>query len=193
MIKNLRRVIVFEPLRDDLLTLQNSYKFKVISGLHDLFCELQRSYQKGFKIAYYPTPNFEEVELSVISSALMTAQENYGLQHSAQVTLVVDELDLSFPSGITQGKKNNGFKNLCCRGRHNGINIIGISQRMHMIDISFRANCSAFYIFRHFEPADIDTAVKILGKQYRETLEKLDNFEYIYKQGATIYPHLQKK
>lgn len=189
LIKPLRRVIFFEPLKDDLLRLQNEDKFKIVVGLHDLFCELQRSYRKGFKIAYYPTPNFEEIELSTISNALTRAQDNYGLQHNAQITLVIDELDLSFPTGISLRDKRNGFKNLCCRGRHTGINIIGLSQRMHLVDNVFRANCSAFYIYRHFEPADIDTGVKILGKNYRETLEKLNNFEYIYKAGAVIYTH----
>lgn len=182
-------MIYFEPLADDLQRLEKEDKFKIVVGLHALFTELQKRFSKGFRIAYYPAIDREEVELSVLSNALMRLQSGYGLNHGAQITLVVDELDLSFPSGITQGKKNNGFKNLCCRGRHTGINIIGLSQRLHMVDISFRANCSAIYIFRHIEPADIDTAVKITGRQYRQELEKLNNFEYIYKSGANIIIH----
>ena len=193
LIKNLGRVIYFEPLADDIRRLKTEDGYKVINGLANLFNELQKNYQKGFKIAFWPGINTEEVDLSVLSNQLMRIQSGYGLQHGAQITLVVDELDLAFPSGITQRNPNNGFKNLCCRGRHTGINIVGISQRMHLIDNVFRANCSAFYLFRHAEPADIDTGIKILGRDYRDTCKNLNNFEYIYKAGNRIFIHRLKK
>lgn len=189
MIKNLNRVIYFEPLADDIRRLAKEDNYKVINGLANLFNDLRKNYTKGFKIAFWPAINSEEADLSVISNQLMRIQAGYGLNHHAQITLVVDELDLAFPSGIGQRTPNNGFKNLCCRGRHTGINIVGISQRMHLIDNVFRANCSAFYLFRHAEPADIDTGVKILGREYREKFKDLADFEYIYKQGQKIVIH----
>ena len=189
LIKNLGRVIYFEPLAYDIRELKAKDVYKVINCISNLFTELQKSYQKGFRIAFWPGINTEEVDLSTISNQLMRIQSGYGLQHNAQITLVVDELDLAFPSGITQRNPNNGFKNLCCRGRHTGLNIVGISQRMHLIDNVFRANCSAFYLFRHAEPADIDTGLKILGREYRDTFKNLNNFEYVYKSGNKIFIH----
>ena len=147
------------------------------------------NWQSGFKIAFMPQFGKEELTLSLLSIQLMNLQSGYGIKHAAQITLVVDELDLSFPSGITQRMPGNGFKNLCCRGRHTGINIIGLSQRMHIVDNIFRANCNAFYLYRHAEPADIDTGVKILGREYRQSFKDLNNFEYIYKEGTTIFIH----
>lgn len=60
---------------------------------------------------------------------------------------------------------------------------------MHLIDNVFRANCSAVYLFRHSEPADIDIGVKIIGREYRENLRNLANFQYIYKAGEKIFVH----
>ena len=187
LIRGLQRVIYFEPLADDARRLESEDGFKICVGLNVLFTEVQKRWQKGFKLVYFPSLDAEEADLSVVSSQLMQIQSGYGLVHSAQITLVVDELDLSFPSGISQRMPRNGFKNLCCRGRHTGINIIGISQRMHLIDNVFRANCNAFYLYRHAEPADIDTGIKILGKEYREKFKNLNNFEYIYKEGQKIF------
>ena len=154
-----------------------------------IFKYLNQSFVTGFKIAYYPRENREIQELSEISNFLMRYQSGYGFTHAAQVTLVVDELDMSFPTGASLKDTRNGFKNLCCRGRHTGINIVGISQRMHLIDNSFRANCSALYLFRHTEVADVDLCIKILGRNYKEQINNLENYQYFYKSGSTIFLH----
>ena len=187
LIKPLKRVIFFEPLADDLRRLQAEDGFKPVVGLANLLDEVRRRFTAGFKLGYYPAAGVEDRELSQLAERLMTIQGGYGFTHNAQITLVIDELDMSFPTGISQRDPRNGFKNLCCRGRHAGINIIGLSQRMHLIDNVFRANCSAMYIFRHSEPADIDTAIKILGRENREKLRALKNFEYFYKQDEKIF------
>ena len=174
---------------DDLRRLASEDHFKICYTLEDVIEIIKLNWQHGFKIAYMPQFGKEELTLSLLSIQLMNLQHGYGIKHAAQITLVVDELDLSFPSGITQRMPGNGFKNLCCRGRHTGINIIGLSQRMHIVDNIFRANCNAFYLYRHAEPADIDTGVKILGRDYRQQFKDLNNFEYIYKEGTTIFMH----
>lgn len=187
LIKPLKRVIFFEPLADDLRRLQSDDGFKPVIGLNNLLKEVRERFTTGFKLGYYPTAGAEDKELSDLAGRLMAIQSGYGFSHNAQMTLVIDELDLSFPTGISQRDPKNGFKNLCCRGRHAGINVIGLSQRMHLIDNVFRANCSAMYIFRHSEPADIDVGVKILGRENREKLRALKNFEYFYKQDEKIF------
>ena len=186
LIKNLNRVIFFEPLADDLRRLAAD-GFKTVAGIDNLLQIVRKKFTTGFKLGYYPAAGAEDSELSKLSNALMCLQSGYGFAHSAQITLVVDELDLAFPTGISQRDPRNGFKNLCCRGRHTGINVIGLSQRMHLIDNVFRANCSAMYLFRHSEPADIDVGVKILGREYRGKFSTLANFQYIFKSADKIF------
>lgn len=186
LITGLNRVIFFEPLADDLRRLVEKDGFKAVAGLPELLRKVRTNFAKGFKFAYYPVAGDEVRELSQISDFLMTIQSGYGFQHSAQITLVVDELDLSFPTGESLKNSRNGFKNLCCRGRHTGIHVVGLSQRMHLVDNIFRANCSAVYLYRHSEPADIDVGLKIIGREYRDKFRSLDNFQYIYKSGQKI-------
>ena len=173
LIQRLNRVIFFEPLADDLRRLTEKDGFKAVVGLPEIFRKVRTDFAKGFKIAYYPAAGSETDELSKLSDFLMTI-------------LVIDELDLSFPTGESLKNPRNGFKNLCCRGRHTGIHIVGLSQRMHLVDNVFRANCSAVYLYRHSEPADIDVGLKIIGREYRDKFRALDNFQYIYKAGQKI-------
>ena len=186
LIRGLNRVIFFEPLADDLRRLVARDGFKPVAGLSELFQKVRANFVKGFKIAYYPTAGSEADELSKLADFLMAIQSGYGFRHNAQITLVIDELDLSFPTGESLKNPRNGFKNLCCRGRHTGIHIVGLSQRMHLVDNVFRANCSAMYLYRHSEPADIDVGLKIIGREYRDKFRALDNFQYIYKAGQKI-------
>ena len=183
----LNRIIYFDPLAE----LINSANAKGFYDIEKLKKALLKDFSKGFKFVFVPTFGREIKQLNDLCYFLLELQTGYkNGWHKAQVTLFVDELDIAFPSGITQKDAQNGFAYLCRRGRHYGINLIGISQRAHQVDICFRGNCSGVYWFRHAEPSDIDVAIKSLGKQYKETLQNLSNFQYIYKAGATTYTHL---
>ena len=77
--------------------------------------------------------------------------------------------------------KKNKFYFICCRGRQWGINIVGISQRMSLVDLPFRANLSDLFVFRLADYNDLSTAAAMLGKPYKSTLSMLPNYKYIYK------------
>ncbi len=180
----LGRVIYFDPLGE----WGRDKGVKPFVSLDRLLNALICNFRHGFRYSFQPVFGEEEKQLEDLSYILITLQTGYEQgKHQAQLTLVVDELDQSFPTGSMQKNRKNGFGFLCCRGRHFGINIIGISQRMHLVDNVFRANCSGVYLYRHAEPADIDIGVKMLGREYRDTFQGLDNFQYIYKSGQKIF------
>lgn len=180
----LRRVVYFDPL-GEWAREKGVIAYVTISKLQQA---LRRNFVQGFKCAFIPSFGEEESQLQELSRFLTLIQEGYASgQHRAQLTFVIDELDTSFPTGSMQKNRKNAFGFLCCRGRHYGINLIGISQRMHLVDNVFRANCSGIYLFRHAEPADIDIGVKMLGTEYRNAFKSLDNYQYIYKSGQKIF------
>ena len=177
------RLIVFDGLGE--FARNNTFDF--FQSLEGLKKAMQKDFMRGFRYVFLPRYGYEVEELDALSRYLIGLQSgfNTGIS-SAKLTLLVDELDLSFPSGICQRDKRNAFGYLCKRGRHYGINLVGVSQRTAQVDIAFRANMSAVYIFRHSEPADIDTAKKLLGKEYSETLRNLKDRQYIYKTGGSV-------
>lgn len=179
----LSRVIYIDPMSEWC----REKGVKPFISLDKLKQALKRNFALGFRYAYIPPYGDEEQALQELSSFLVYLQSGYGDTHDAQLTLVIDELDVSFSTGSMQKNRKNAFGFLCCRGRHYGINIIGISQRMHLIDNVFRANCSVFYLFRHSEPADIDTCIKLIGNAYRADFSRLANFQYVYKSQEKIF------
>lgn len=180
----LGRIVYFDPLQE----LAKERGVKAFFDLESLKKALRKDFARGFRFAFCPGFGDEIGQLNDLCYFLVELQGGYMAgRHSAQMTLVVDELDLGFPSGMTQRDSKNGFAYLCRRGRHYGINLVGISQRPAQVDVCFRANCSAVYLFRHTDPIDFDVAVKMLGKEYREKFRLLDNFQYIYKSGQKIF------
>jgi hypothetical protein len=176
--EGLERVLFFDPLGDF------SNGATVICDYDKLINFLFHNWRLGFRISYRPEFGNEVEELHKISNMLLLLQYGYGRQHWGKLTLVVDELDEGFPSGITQKNPKNGFAYLCKRGRHFGINLIGCSQRTAQVDVCFRGNLTGLYLFRHVDPIDTEKALQMLGRQYAADFRNLNDREYIYKSGA---------
>lgn len=171
----LKRLIIFDPLGE--------YAGKKFFDLEKLKRFIVENYSAGFRAVFIPPYGGEIYALDAISKFLVQVQQRAA---GAKITLCVDEMDLSYPSGIRQTQPRHGFGFLCLRGRHFGVNLVGVSQRPSQVDISFRANLSAVYYFRLAEPADIETALKNLGREHAATLRGLKNREYLYKNGAEV-------
>lgn len=189
LVKSSNRVIFFDPLDD----LPAKHRFTDINRLKQF---LVKNYVAGFRVAFVPNLGRAAEQLNDISQFLITMQNGFKFSDYSQlVTLFVDELDLSFSLNLSKTQPDNKFYFLCCRGRHYGINIVGISQRMSMVDLPFRANLSDLFILRLADFNDIKNAVNMLGSQWREPVQNLKNHEYIYK-GSTGYvvkcPQLKK-
>ena len=180
LVKSSNRVIFFDPLDD----LPAKHRFTDINRLKQF---LVKNYVTGFRVAFVPNLGSAAAQLNDISQFLITMQNGFKFSDYSQlVTLFIDELDLAFPLNLSKTQPGNKFYFLCCRGRHYGINIVGISQRMSQVDLPFRANLSDLFILRLADFNDIKNAVNMLGANWREPVQNLKNYEYIYK-GSTGY------
>lgn len=173
---DLKRLIIFDPLFE--------YSGRRFSTITRLMAYVRENYSAGFRAIFAPAYADEVKALDELSRELLALQQG---QKGAKITLLVDELDLSYPSGIRQTQPRHAFGFLCMRGRHFGVNLVGVSQRPSQVDISFRANLSAVYYFRLAEPADIDTALKNLGREWRAQVQSLKDRQYIYKTGGKVF------
>jgi hypothetical protein len=188
--KNLNRVIFIDPLCEWV----KEKDIKPVYTLDGIKKALKKQYNTGFRFAFIPEFGKEVQQVDELCYFLAGIQSGYiSGSHAAQLTLVVDELDISFPSGICQKNPKNGFAYLCRRGRHYGINLVGISQRTAQVDVCFRANCSGTYLFRHSDPIDTEKAIKILGVEWKEKFLNLSNYEYIFKSGYSTFLHTYRK
>lgn len=176
-IKGLKRMVVFDPL-DEYGTL-----CKVKATNLDQVRLAMRNDWAGFSVAYVPPAGQEIRALSALCKLLMVAQTPFKEQGKGQgLTLVVEEMNLSFPvAGIPRA--HSGFSEICSRGRHYGIEVFGLSQRIAEVGTRFRGNCTETVVLRQQGKNDIDAAAMTLGIDAKE-VRKLTNLHYIHdRQG----------
>ncbi len=149
--------------------------------------EMVRGLAAGRRVRFVPDAMGDTAaQLDAVAEVLTRVQAPYKAgQSDARLTFVVEEMADSFPN-VRRNK--SAFGALCRAGRHWGIALIGISQRMADVSTSFR-NCTAEdYFFPLRTATDYDTAaagvVKAIQPAFREALLSLRPHEFIaYKAG----------
>lgn len=182
-LRGTRRVVVFDPLGE-----YGAEGFRVVehrrSGLDMVRMEMAANWS-GFRIAYVPPGGREAAALSGLSRLLMAAQEPFRTTgRGAKMSLVVEEMNLSFK--VNGGAdKAAGFAEICSRGRHYGIEVIGISQRIAEVSTRFRGNCTETVVFPQKGARDLNAAAAELGVDVIE-VRALQNLSYLHERGGTV-------
>jgi DNA helicase HerA-like ATPase len=170
-VRSKRRVIVFDPQEEyggegfDMILhapANNNRAPRHRGGLDAVRAAMANDW-KGFRLAYVPPSGKEPEALSGLSRLLMAAQEPFRMgKQFDPVTLVVEEMNLSFrnPSGVQIAP---GFAEICSRGRHYGIEVLGVSQRVAEVATRFRGNCTETVVFAQKGPNDTKAASAELG------------------------------
>lgn len=187
LIKARKRLVIFDPLEE------YGPELRIRSVVHSARDSLDQVRQamvddwQGFRVAYVPPSDKEPAALSALCKLLMAAQQPFKDGKSkAGLTLVVEEMNLSFPvSGGAQ--KCPGFANVCSRGRHYGIEVIGVSQRIAEVATRFRNNCTETVVLRQKGPRDLDAAAAEIGGD-RAAVARLKNLDYLHERHGNVTP-----
>jgi hypothetical protein len=174
IVKGMDRVIAFDP-EEEFADMRG---FVAVSSLQQLADLALDCWEGNFRIAYLPSPGREEQELSEVSRLIERYQEPYRAGKSNdKVTLVVDELNLSFP--LNPKPQNDGFARLCSRGRKRGVNLIGISQRPAEVSTRFRGNLDRMSVFELSLKNDWQAVAQYVGEDAQERLVKAGRFHHL--------------
>lgn len=175
MLKSDHRQIVFDPMDE-----YTAYGYRRFEKLPVMGKALAKAWGKGFRFCYVPPANREPVALHQLARMLKAMQSDYKANRDKRkITLIVEELNLSFPV-TSLPQELAGFSDICSRGRHYGINIIGITQRPAEVNTRFRGNLEGQYIFRLAEHNDISAIQKTLGPEGAAEVKALAQHEYIH-------------
>lgn len=172
-VKSHSRVVFFDPMGEA----REWRGWKSAANMAELRALVRRSPAK-FKIAFEPVSGREPAELDEVSGYAKELQASYK-RHRIGLTLAVDELNVSFP--LHGDAKCPGFADLCSRGRHSGITLIGVSQRVSEVSTRFRGNMSAVLILQQMGRADVTAAADLIGDDGRavKALQKYDILAYV--------------
>lgn len=175
------RLIVFDPIGD----YAKEKGFNSVKTLKGLYAGIKRNWNKGFRYALtVPRGSDAQRMLNELSEALFLIQKPYyDERDSRKLVLVVEEMAVCYPEK-TLGKKERGFMDLINLGRHYGVEIIGVSQRIAEVKKNFVGNCAEHYFYRMGAAVDYSTVMQQIGREHQTDLKTLQTHEYLkFEQG----------
>lgn len=177
------RIVVFDPIGD----YARMPGFKGCAHLGELAKALNRARDAcGFRLAYTAPAGREAEALHHVSEMLWQLQRPYFEERDArQATLVVEEMDLSFPANGLKAELG-GFKRATLQGRHAGIAILGVTQRPSLVNATFRSNAARTYIFALADHVDYQVMARQLGPQHVAEIRALKAFSYVMFQDGQL-------
>ena len=182
IIKTNKRVIVIDPIGD----YQHEKGFKTYKTLRGLYQAVKQGWNTGFRavLIVQRGENPQEM-LEQLSEGLFKIQQRYYENKcNKPITLVVEEMSLCYPER-TLGKGERSFLELVNLGRHYGIEIIGVSQRIAEVKKNFVGNCSEHFFFRLGSASDRNAVTGIIGTEYKSEITSLQTHQYIsFAQGS---------
>lgn len=180
LIRDRRRIITFDPLDE-----YHAEGAKRVDNLGDLWRTVQKSWH-DFNIAYVPPLRASEpAALDALASDLFAVQTPYHeARDRAEITLVVEEMSGSVPN-VAHKAGHDLFLKLSLRGRHYGVNVIGISQRPAGVHNDFKNNTAENYFFQMHGDSQLNAARDKLG-DFRHELPSLAVHECFHVAGGNV-------
>lgn len=175
------RLIVLDPIGD----WEQERGFKSYKTLRGLYSGIRAGWNTGFRLVYLADKGLPEL-LQEISRALFVIQQPYFKgEDTRKISLAIDEMADFYPNK-TLSAADGDFQKLCRKGRHYGVNIYGVSQRLAEVHPSFRGNAEENYYFRQNTATDVNNALQSLGSQHKTALLGLQPHHYLHNASGKV-------
>jgi len=136
----------------------------VLESLPELKDFWLRVYRGSFRIVYRPVDPQEDFA------------EVCGLVYAAgDMAFVVEEVDMFFRGDVTCSE----FRHIIQRGRHQEIELIGVTQRPKGFGRLLTSQVETFYMFKTSEPVDLDYFRERVGQEVADILPTLEQYHYV--------------
>lgn len=186
---DLKRVVFFDPMGE-----YGAIRgIKSVLSVNHLRLEMRKNWE-GFRVALKPRGGAEPATLSDLAFFLIAAQAPSvkSGKNIRPITLVVEEMNLSFP--VAGGEsKCPGMAELCSRGRHSYIEMIGASQRIAEVATRFRGNCTETVVFAQKGPRDLAASEAELGLGLRSVGAGVADLAPSKTKTQIVLPYLHEK
>lgn len=165
LIKNCNRLVVYDPILE-----YAQENCAIVNSIKDLLIFIKKGWNTGFRIAYQPLQSDDHIDnVAKLCDILEKVQQPYfDCKMDKKITFVIEEMSLSVPNRNDPRLRN--MLNLCNIGRHYGLEVIGVSQRLAEVHTTFRSNTYDNYFFGLASSVDVNAAAQIIGKDKAEML-----------------------
>ncbi|PLW75405.1 helicase HerA domain-containing protein [Cohaesibacter celericrescens] len=170
--KTRKRVIVFDTQRE-----YEGRGWKRVHSLADLLKVIKPIWKKGFRISYVPPADNLPKELSDLCHLIEMLQAPYAEgKHNDELTLVIEEANQSYPvTALPAGV--NGMQRAVLQGRHWGVELIAVSQRPALVNMSLRSGANSTYVFALASSNDVRGVMELIVGKSRAVQDHLIGLE----------------
>jgi len=155
--RDLRRLLIYDTLGE----YTEGVIIRDLPALKDFWTKV---YCGNFRIIYQPVD--PEGDFDSVCRVVYECED---------LTYLVEELDrYSRPLAMSRV-----FKNIVQDGRHQNIELIGVTQRPHGIDKLLTSQAKQMFIFNTTEPRDIDYFKDVVGYEVVKKIAALQEYEYV--------------
>lgn len=181
--KKNNRLIVIDPIGD----YEKEAGFTGYKTMRGLLSAIKKNWNKGFRLVLtVPRGTDPKTQLEILSDALFTIQKPYyDGKDKRKITLVVEEMSICYPEK-TLGSGERNFMELINLGRHYGIEIIGVSQRIAEVKKNFVGNCAEHYFFRMGSAVDYDAVMRMIGRDKKDAIKALQTHEFMQFENGNV-------
>lgn len=171
------RLIVIDPIGD----YEREGGFTGYKTLRGLYTAMKKNWNKGFRLVLtVPRGTDPKAQLEQLANDLFLIQKPYYEgKDNRIITLVIEEMSICYPEK-TLGASERSVLELINLGRHYGIEIIGVSQRIAEVKKNFVGNASEHYFFRMGAAVDNNAALRLIGNDHKAAIQSLQNHHYIH-------------
>lgn len=172
-----RRLVAFDPMAE--------YNGVIVTDELAMREAIAAGWRDGFRVSIVPAAGAEwRALLHRVSRELVAIQEPYRAgADDRPLTLLVDELAGAYPNERPPADRD-GFGDLCRRGRHWGVQLVGASQRLADVSTVFRSACRLDIYLSQEDHSDLDAAVRRLGREHLERLRAMPPFRGLVRQSG---------
>lgn len=163
MVRDSKRLIIYDTIGE----YTNGVVIEDLPALKEFWVKV---YRGNFRIIYQPVD--PEGDFDTVCRLVYACED---------LTFLVEELD-RYSKPLTLSLP---FKNIIQRGRHNNIELVGVTQRPHGVDKLLTSQAKQMYIFNTTEPRDVDYFKDTIGYPVVVKIAALQEFEYVqYQDGS---------
>lgn len=177
-----KRVIVVD-IKDEY---QHVPGFKRVTSVDQVRAAFVRNY-RGAKVALYCAPARRQKMVNALCAWVRDhLQSNFG-KNRLEVSLVIEEMNTVFPVHAGALAHCPELADLCSRGRHDGVQLIGVTQRPKGMNAEFRDNANEIVAFRQGTVPSQKAIAEELGFKNEDPIAALNKLEFYRSEDGELH------
>jgi|GEM_PF-4407981 len=171
-----RRVIVVD-IKDEYRRVKGFQRVTSVDQVRQAFVKDF----KGAKVALFCPPAKRQAMVNQLCAWVRDHLQRSFDRNRLEVALVIEEMNTVFPHHAGALAHCPELADLCARGRHDGVQLIGITQRPKGVNAEFRDNANEMVVFRQKTIESRKVVADALSIPEREVtaLKKLEFFREV--------------